>query len=464
VEWRVYSTWSVLWLAGCSFSAAPGSATGEVEESTSSTSEPAGSSSTSGATEPGESGDGSDASSTGTPEPLGPWTVGVDSTRATRVEVWVYADPHDAEPVLTEVLEPVSDTRWEVIIDGEALRDAGVETIYYGFRAWGPNWPYDPAWEPGTEVGFIADVDAEGNRFNPNKLLIDPYAREISHDPQTIEEGGHAVFASGPDRRQLDSGRRAPKSIVLPELEPLPPGPDRPFSRDVVYEVHVRGLTRNDPAVEEACRGTYAGAATRAEFLAELGVTAVEFLPIHETDNDHNDREEGAEGDNYWGYSTLNYFAPDRRYACDKSPGGPTREFREMVEAFHAEGIKVYIDVVYNHTGETGTWGVSDTAAIFSMRGLDNAAYYQLSEDGLGYVDNSGVGANLDVTSPLAKQLVMESLRYAHEQLGVDGYRFDLAAVLGNQCSAGCFEYGQQGLLTEIAEAFARPDEGGPWH
>jgi glycogen operon protein len=401
-------------------------------------------------------------SSTGEVTAPEPWTIGVDSARATRIEVWVYAAPDDAQPALTQLLEHDGDTRWEATIDGAALAEAEVETVYYGFRAWGPNWPYAPDWEPGTETGFVADVDADGNRFNPNKLLIDPYALELSHDPQTLEVGGYDVFATGPQWRALDSGQRAPKSIALPMPEPLAPGPQHALSRDVVYEVHVRGLTRNDAAVEEACRGTYAGAATRAESLAALGVTAVEFLPIHETDNEHNDREEGTAGDNYWGYSTLNYFAPDRRYACDKSPGGPTREFREMVEVFHAAGIKVYLDVVYNHTAETGTWGVADTAAIFSLRGLDNATYYELTEDGLGYVDNSGVGANLDVTQPLARQLVMESLRYAHEQLGVDGFRFDLASVLGNQCSVGCFEFGHAGLLTEIADAFARPDEGGP--
>jgi glycogen operon protein len=384
----------------------------------------------------------------------------VDSLRATRIEVWVFAAADDGVPVLVAPLQRNGESRWEVTIDGAELDEAGVDTIYYGFRAWGPNWPYDESWEPGTEVGFVSDVDDQGNRFNPNKLLIDPYARELSHDPQGIDEVGYDVFGTGPERRALDSAARAPKSIALPSLAPVAPGPSRSLGEDVVYEVHVRGLTRNDPQVEEACRGTYAGAATRAEYLAQLGVTAIEFLPIHETDNDHNDREEGASGDNYWGYSTLSYFAPDRRYACDKTPGGPTREFREMAQAFHDAGIKVYLDVVYNHTAETGTWGSPDSAVVFSLRGLDNATYYELSDDSMGYVNNSGVGANLDVTQPLGRALVVDSLVYAHETLGVDGFRFDLAAVLGNQCPSGCFQFGHEGLLTEIAE-LARPLEGG---
>jgi isoamylase len=266
---------------------------------------------------------GEDTSSTGDSDIPEPWTVRVFSERATRIEAWVYDEPLDASPSVVLELEPVGDGHWEGTLDADVRHDAGLETLFYGFRAWGPNWPYDPLWEPGTEIGFVTDVDDHGNRFNPNKLLIDPYARELTHDPQTLEHHGHAVFASGPDRRQIDSGPRAPKSIALVDPSPLPPGPDRGLRDEIIYEVHVRGFTRSDPTVSEACRGTYAGAAQKASYLAELGFTAIELLPIHETDNDHNDREEGAEGDNYWGYSTLSYFAPDRRYACDKSPGGP---------------------------------------------------------------------------------------------------------------------------------------------
>jgi isoamylase len=222
------------------------------------------------------------------------------------------------------------------------------------------------------------------------------------------------------------------------------PGPGTLLRDTVVYEVHVRGLTMNDPDVPEALRGTYAGAALKAPYLADLGVTAIELLPLHETTNDQNDLDPtSAAGDNYWGYSSLSYFAPDRRYASDRSPGGPTRELKAMVEAFHAEGIEVWVDVVYNHTAEGGTWGEPDTAPLLSWRGLDNAAFYQL--DGpTGYRGDSGVGPNVNVADPLARDLVLDSLRYWTDELGVDGYRFDLAAILGNACLASCFEFDAQ--------------------
>ncbi len=426
---------------------------------TSATTIPAPSTSTS--STPGGTGGTGDTDGTGSStgsQPFEAWEVEVYSGAATRVEVWIFAEAHDGTPVLTASLENDGRGNWSTAFGEEELQDAGLETIYYGFRAWGPNWPYDPTWEPGSIAGFVADVDSDGNRFNPNKLLIDPYAREISHDPQSVEHGGYDVYASGPDYRLIDSAQRVPKSIALVDLPALPAGPERPFTEDVVYEVHVRGLTFADTSLDEGCRGTYAAAASKAEHLANVGFTAIEFLPIHETDNDRNDLVNGD--DNHWGYSTINYFAPDRRYACDKSPGGPTREFREMAEAFHAAGIKVFIDVVYNHSVETDTWGSPDTAAIFSMRGLDNANYYETADGGLGYVNNSGVGPNLNVAREPTQRLILESLRYAHEVLGVDGFRFDLASVLGNSCETDCFSFSGTGLLSDIALT-ARDARGG---
>src|SRR5262249_55535209 len=152
--------------------------------------------------------------------------------------------------------------------------------------------------------------------------------------------------------------------------------PTRPLKDEVIYEVHARGFTMNDPNVSPDLRGTYAGAAQKATYLKSLGVTAVEFLPVQETQNDQNDIAMSTSNANYWGYMTLGYFAPERRFASDKSPGGPTREFKDMVRAFHDQGIKVYIDVVYNHTGEGYPWdGTGDTVNIMSFRGLDNPTY-----------------------------------------------------------------------------------------
>ncbi|MCA9547388.1 MAG: glycogen-debranching protein, partial [Myxococcales bacterium] len=377
------------------------------------------------------------------------------SAGAQRVEAWLYADPF-GEPVGVVPLVADADGVWSAALERPA------EPLWYGYRLWGPNWPHDPAWAPGNEAGFLADVDAAGHRFNPNKLVLDPYAREISHDPFTPPTDGRR-YGTGPEHRALDSGPVAPKGLAwAPADAERPAAPTRPFRDEIIYEVHLRGLTAGDASLPEAERGTYAGAARKARWLRELGITAVEFLPLHETQNDQNDLSEGTAGDNYWGYSTLGYFAPDRRLAADQGPGGPTRELKAMVDAFHAEGLKVYVDVVYNHSGEGGNWTAEgDTAALLSLRGVDNATYYQA--EGAAYFENNGVGPNLRFTHPQTRRLVIDSLRYLHEDLGVDGFRFDLASVLGNGCDGLCFEFGRGGLLSEIAAALpVRPEDGGP--
>jgi glycogen operon protein len=371
------------------------------------------------------------------------------------VEAWFYGEPFQGEVLARVVLDAGPEGVWQ----------ASLETLpapWYGLRLWGPNWPWDETWIPGSEAGFLADVDDAGHRFNPNRLVVDPWALEWSHDPIHADLRDGTVFQTGPYRAR-DSGPVAPKGLVL--VPPLPadrpPPPLRGLHEDVVYEVHLRGLTRNDPSVPEALRGTYAGAALLAPRLRALGVTAVEFLPLHETQNDQNDLDPAsADGDNYWGYASLSFFAPDRRYAADRSSGGPTRELIAMVDAFHREGIKVFVDVVYNHTGEGGAWGPErGTSTVWSWRGLDNALFYQTVE-GRGYRDDNGVGPNLRFTHPLVRRHVMDSLKYWTETIGVDGFRFDLAAVLGNACDEDCFRYSSDGLLREIADAFARRPDG----
>ena len=382
--------------------------------------------------------------------PLGAhWTPAGDavvyklaSQRATRVELELYVQPMGA------AAGSIAMTRdgdvWSVTVP------AAQATTYYGYRVWGPNWPYDDAWTPGTTTGWITDVDASGNRMNPNKLVFDPYAAELSHDPISPAQPDGSAYATG-SHRAVDSGPIAPKGIVLHDGSG-DVGPARPLRDDVIYEVHVRGFTQ---AHAIPCAGTYAGAATRAQYLADLGATAIELMPVQETPNDRNDIDPTtAAGDNYWGYSPLAYFAPDRRYACDRSPGGPTQEFRAMVAAFHARGIKVFIDVVYNHTAE-GSGG-----SLLSMRGIDNAGYYQLDAAGTGFTNDNGVGADVAADKPLAAGLVLDSLAYWHEAMGVDGYRFDLAPVLGNTCGPGCFHFDPSGLPSTIAER-ARPADGG---
>ena len=392
------------------------------------------------------------------------------SSRATRVELDLYGVSFGAPEAVRYGLTQGSDDVWSVTVPVSALRAAGISgTVYYGYRAWGPNWPYDPAWTKGSAAGFISDVDAAGNRFNPNKLLFDPYALELSHDPINPNNSDGTVFASGANARTRDSGPAAPKGIVLPtgraSVGTRPAGAQKD---DIIYEVHVRGLTENDPDVPAAYRGTYRGAALKVGYLASLGVTAVEFLPLQETQNDANDvRPNSTDNVNYWGYATLNYFAPDRRYASDRSPGGPTREVQAMVKAFHAAGIKVFIDAVYNHTGEGGAWNSNDktTYNLYSFRGLDNPTYYSLTADLQYSWDNTGVGGNFNTYNPIAQNLIVDSLAYWRDVIGIDGFRFDLASVLGNTCQHGCYNFDKMNPNTAlnriVRELKPRPAAGG---
>ena len=399
-------------------------------------------------------------------------TFRVYSSRATRIEVFLYKDAMGGQEIARFPLTRNTTTgvwsRTRALADLKSKLDSS-GTVYYGYRAWGPNWPYKATWTKGSSVGFISDVDGAGNRFNPNKLLLDPYALEISHDPSNPVSIDGTVYASGAQYRLIDSGPLAPKGIVLKTMsENVGTRPTRALKDEVIYETHVRGLTRNDTSLPPAVRGTYKGAAMKAAQLAALGVTAVEFLPVQETQNDANDFRPNSTADaNYWGYMTLNYFAPDRRYAFDRSPGGPTREFAQMVKAYHDVGIKVYIDVVYNHTGEGGAWNGNDKTVfnLYSWRGLDNPTYYVLTQDLQFNYDNTGVGGNYNTYNPIAQNLIVDSLAYWRDTLGVDGFRFDLASVLGNTCTAGCFNFDKMDPKTAlnriVRELPPRPEAGG---
>ncbi len=396
----------------------------------------------------------------------------VYSSRATRVDVYIYkAASGSQEAVSYPLTKDSASSVWSVTVPVATLRDQyGITgSVYYGYRAWGPNWPYDPSWTKGSAAGFVSDVDAAGNRFDPNKLLTDPYALEVSADPINPGSTDGGVYGTGSQHRTADSGAQAPKGIVLPNgSASIGTKPTRALKDDIVYEVHVRGLTKNDPSVPAADQGTYKGAGLKAASMAALGVTAVEFLPVQESQNDANDvNPTGTDGDNYWGYSTLDYFAPDRRYAADKSPGGPTKEFQAMVKAYHDAGIKIFTDVVYNHTGEGGPWNSGDktTYNLYSLRGLDNPTYYELTNDLQSPYDNTGVGGNVNTHNPITQNLITDSLAYWKDTLGVDGFRFDLAPVLGNTCDHGCFTYSRTDSSTALNKITsrmpARPAAGG---
>jgi isoamylase len=386
----------------------------------------------------------------------------IRTPQATRVELWIYAAPMDTDPVLRQPMNRQTDGCFTATA-------AMAGAVYYGYRAWGPNWTFDNSWTPGSAAGFVADVDGAGNRFNPNKLLLDPYALEVSHNPLTPAHPDPTAYLSGATFRLVDTGPFAPKGIVIPLPDPdFGAKPTGAFKDDIIYEVHLRGLTKNDPWVPANLQGTYAGAALRAGYLRDLGVTAVEFQPIHESQSALNDLPQFSAYHNYWGYDSCSFFAPSRRYASDQSPGGPTREWIAMVKAFHTAGLKVYVDVVYNHHDEGGVDEATGAiGTIYSPRGLDNPNYYEArSPTALNFYENdNGVGPNVNAATVVVRNLVLDSLKYWTNVMGADGYRFDLAAILGNADWQGGFYFNRDDpsniLNRAVVELPARPAQGG---
>ena len=290
---------------------------------------------------------------------------------------------------------------------------------------------YLPQVGPGQRYGFRVDGPfdpAQGLRFNPSKLLLDPYARAVEGDLRLDD----AVLGSVPGRdrsqQHQDSASHVPRSVVVHDAFPW--GEDvRPrtaWADAVVYELHVKGFTARHPGVPERLRGTYAGLAHPAavEHLQGLGVTAVELMPVHHFVSEPHLLRRGLA--NYWGYNSVGYFAPHAAYSSSGSRGEQVREFKAMVRALHAAGIEVLLDVVYNHTGEG-----DQTGPTLSWRGIDNLAYYRTEEaDRSRYRDYTGCGNTLDVRSPHVLQMIMDSLRYWVTEMHVDGFRFDLASAL----------------------------------
>jgi isoamylase len=296
---------------------------------------------------------------------------------------------------------------------------------------------YLPGVKPGQLYGYRAHGPFEpeqGHRFNPKKLLVDPYAKAIAgkvHWEAPVfgyKFGDPAEDLSYDDR---DSALGMPKSVVHNphfDWENDRP-PQTPLHQSVIYEVHVKGLTARHPEVPENLRGTYAaiGSEPMTFYLKRLGVTAVELLPVHEFLDDKHLIERGLS--NYWGYNTLNYFSPDARYSSASDHGDQVAEFKSMVKALHRAGIEVILDVVYNHTCEGNHMGPT-----LSFRGLDNATYYRLVQDKPRYyMDYTGCGNTLNMRHPQVLKLVMDSLRYWIEEMHVDGFRFDLASALARE-------------------------------
>ncbi len=297
---------------------------------------------------------------------------------------------------------------------------------------------YVPGCRPGQLYGYRVSGAYEpkkGHRFNPHKVLLDPYAKAIG---RTVN-WHPSLFAydqagSEDDDLYLDASDNAAHCPLAAVAEPLAvenrtAAPKVPWEHTIIYEAHVKGMTQLHPEVPEELRGTYAGLGSDAilSHLLKLGVTAIELLPIQYHVDESHLREKGLT--NYWGYSSLGYFAIDPRFAASKDPLQVRNEFRQMVERFHSAGIEVILDVVYNHTCEGNQMGPT-----LSFRGIDNASYYRLDPQDLRYhTDYTGCGNTVNTAHPQVLELVLDSLRYWTSEFGIDGFRFDLATVLGRE-------------------------------
>lgn len=297
---------------------------------------------------------------------------------------------------------------------------------------------YIPGVTPGQQYGYRVSGPYEpnqGHRFNPNKLLIDPYAKALEGDViDGPENFGYTLGDEAADLsyNEADNAHLMPKSIVVDETFDWEGDQllRTPFHETIIYEVHVKGFTKLQPNIEENLQGTYAGLAHPASIahLQALGITAVELMPVHHF-LAYPGHLASQELKNYWGYDSLNYFAPYSGYSSDPTPGGCVREFKEMVKALHKAGIEVILDVVYNHTGEGNHKGPT-----LSFRGIDNASYYRLVDgDPRYYMDFTGCGNSLNVRHPQVLKLIMDSLRYWVLEMHVDGFRFDLASALARE-------------------------------
>lgn len=332
---------------------------------------------------------------------------------------------------------------------------------------------YLPGVQPGQRYGYRVHGPwnpDQGQRCDPNKLLVDPYARAFDGE----FDGHPSLFSydiTNPEdpngRNTEDSIDHTMKSVVVNPFFDWgnDRSPRKPYHETVIYEAHVKGMTMTHPDVPEELRGTYAGLSHPAiiDYLVDLGVTAIELMPVHQFLQDDRLRELGFR--NYWGYNSFGFFAPYNDYAANKAPGGAVAEFKGLVRSFHEAGIEVILDVVYNHTAEGNHMGPT-----IAFRGIDNEAYYRLVEgDKRHYMDYTGTGNSLNVRDPHSLQLIMDSLRYWVTEMHVDGFRFDLASTLARELHdvdrlATFFDLVQQDPVVSQVKLIAEPwdvGEGG---
>ncbi|MDP9432177.1 MAG: glycogen debranching protein GlgX [Actinomycetota bacterium] len=293
---------------------------------------------------------------------------------------------------------------------------------------------YLPNIGPGQRYGYRVDGPydpASGHRCNPAKLLLDPYAKACEGDIDWDESLFGYTFADPGKRNDGDSGAHMMKSVVInPYFDwDSDRHPRTPYNESLIYEAHVKGLTKTHPGIPEEIRGTYAAVAdpVMIEHYKKLGITAVELMPVHQFVQDHHLLEKNLS--NYWGYNTIGFLAPHNAYSATGQNGQQVQEFKAMVKELHKAGIEVILDVVYNHTAEGNHMGPT-----LSFRGIDNAAYYRLVEDDPQYyMDYTGTGNSMYVRHPHVLQLIMDSLRYWVTEMHVDGFRFDLASTLARE-------------------------------
>ncbi|CAA9587740.1 MAG: GH13_11 / GH13 / CE1 / GH13_13 / GH13_10 / CBM48 / GH13_14 / GH13_37 [uncultured Thermomicrobiales bacterium] len=385
----------------------------------------------------------------GKPYPLGATWDGegvnfaIFSERAAGVELCLFDSPDAPMESVRIPIADHTDQVWHCYLPG--VRPGQL----YGYRVHGPYEPHN------------------GLRFNPRKLLIDPYAKALSGDIRW-DDAVYGYTIGSPDADlSFDERGSAP---FMPRCVVIDPAfdwgddrtPNTPLHESIIYELHVKGFTKLHPAVPKPLRGTYAGLAYPpvVRYIKSLGITAVELLPIHQFVDDRHLVERGLH--NYWGYNTLAYLAPHAAYSSSGDAGEQVREFKAMVKAYHAAGIEVILDVVYNHTAEGNHLGPH-----LSMKGIDNPVYYRLTADQRYYMDYTGTGNSLNVLHPRTLQLIMDSLRYWVLECHVDGFRFDLAATLarglyeGDRLSAFFDVIHQDPVLSQV-KLIAEPWDIGP--
>jgi isoamylase len=365
------------------------------------------------------------------------------SENADRVELCVF-DEDGSESAVN--IYDRTNNQWHVYVPGVG------PGLRYGYRVYGP---YEPT---------------EGKRFNPAKLLIDPYAKAIDgsidwHAASTLPYAPGGGEDADLTIDSSDDASAIPKSVVVDSSFDW--GDDRLLARrwseTIIYEAHVKGFTMRHPDIPQQLRGTYAGMGSEPaiRYLTDLGVTAVELLPIHHIADESFIVDKGLS--NYWGYSTIGYFAPHSAYSSSGTHGEQLREFKQMVKNLHAAGIEVIMDVVYNHTAEGNHLG-----PMLSFKGIDNESYYRLSpEDPRYYMDFTGTGNSLNHTNPNTLRLIMDSLRYFVLECHVDGFRFDLAATLARELYevdrlSGFFDVIHQDPIISGVKLIAEPWDVGP--